>query len=158
MTDSGRFFLTLSPELTELIADSEIDLTAEIRTRLRDHDLDVQRDPSPCVVESGGSREKDPATIIFASGLTAAAVGWAVTQIINAVGHNKKLFVTERRVKPVVDSAGRLVKTKDGVPVVYATDEVRMIETALPPTKSSFVGSVGGDSFLRLELRDEGQK
>ena len=152
----GRLFISLSPAVTEVLADEQLDLVHEIRDRLRPFGIQVRRDGSHVELESKGSREKEPATILVAAGLTAAAVGWAVSQVLDAIGRNKKVVVTERRIQPVIDAAGNAVRSKDGAPVLYVSEEARLIETVHAPNTSEVRAELGGDRLLKFELKSGG--
>src|SRR6266478_6663772 len=128
MYDSNLLFLELTPEIRELLEDNKIDLEQEIRRG----GLDVRRasasNPSP---EARTAKDIFLALTIVSAGATASLVGIAVAKILDAVGRNRKVFVTESELRPVVDRHGHAMFEANGKPLVFWAETHRLIEASM---------------------------
>jgi hypothetical protein len=142
------YFLELPTELKAMLADNEVDLVAE----LRKGGLDVQRSLKPSPVSDGG---KEVVLAITAIGLTAVAVASGIAKVIDALGRNKKMKATERKLEPALDASGRPIRDAKGNPVMKWSETERMVEaTQTTQDKTAIDANVGGESLLRFSIRN----
>lgn len=122
--EQERIFISMSPEVQELLADNGIDLVTELRREIPE----VRKDYAPDPASAGESRTKDPVLIILASAAAFAAVSMGITKIVDALARNKKVVVTARKLVPIPGPSGEVVRDKDGQPILQWVEETRIVE------------------------------
>src|SRR6267154_591915 len=105
-------FVSLSSDVQELLADNRIDLVDE----LRNLGVEVAKgDVAAPHTDEGGSA-KEVTLVILASAAAFSAVCIGVARIIDALGRNKKVIVTEQECVPMRDESGAILRDKNGLP------------------------------------------
>jgi hypothetical protein len=142
-----RIFISLSPEVQELLADNEIDLVSELQNR----GLDVEGEHGR--LPGGDVRTKDVTLIILASAAVIGTLGMTIANILDAIGRNRKALVTEKEWVPVVSPNGEVVRDANGDPMLQWVEKHRLLEAQqTAQAKSTVEVSAGGDKLLDIKL------
>lgn len=84
--------ISLSPEVSRLLADNELDLLTELR---KQH-LDVTRADKSVNIPGNQAGLKSVELIILASAVAAPLVASAIARVIDALGRNKRAEISQR--------------------------------------------------------------
>ncbi len=147
--DPQPIYVALSPEVLELLNDNQVDLVEELNRQ----GLQVRRDYRPDPATKTDGQEREIVLIILASAAAFGAVSMGIAKIIDALGRNKRVVVTERQLTPLLDGAGKVIRDPAGQPILYWRDGKRMIEPANVQEETSKVdASAGGEYGLHITL------
>lgn len=135
MNEQERVFLFLSPDINRFLTDNDI----------RPADL-ISRTGQPIVVDVAGdpataaAGQKDPTTVLIASAaVLAAATPLLLALIRNLTGRDP--VVRERRLVPVLDATGGIVRDSKNEPILHWVDEVKQVikdDPAVPISVRAF--------------------
>lgn len=120
---TSTFVVALPPDADRLLADNGVDLVAA----LREMGVPVRRTPIPKGVPPAEGT-KEVLLAIVGVGITVSLIASGITKILDALGRNKKYLVSQRKLVPVLDREGKLVKGAKGKPVMYWTKETQLLE------------------------------
>lgn len=147
-----KFYISMSPEVEALITENGIDIVDE----LQNQNIEVKKiyasDP---VIQTTNeeSKTRDVTLAILASAAAISTISWSIAKILDAIGRNKKIVVTEKVTVPVTDDKGNIIKNKKGEPILRWVDRTRMIEaTQTEQDRSGLKISLGGEKGLHIEL------
>jgi hypothetical protein len=151
MHENRTFVIAFSPDLRGLLEDNGINITAA----LRDAGVQVHRTAQPVAIseEEGG---KEVVLTLLAVGLTAWMLAAAITKILDAVGRNKKILVTERELRPVLDGANIVVRGADGEPLMYWAEEHRLLEAQQAAQDKSKISAEIRPTMLKFSVSSGG--
>jgi hypothetical protein len=96
---------------------------------LQNDGLGVTRGALPTTAAPVGEGGKEVVLTLLAVGLTASLVAAGVAKVLDALGRNRKFLVAEHQL-PVLDCKGQPVKDAAGQPVLYWTEQNRLVEAA----------------------------
>jgi hypothetical protein len=119
----SSYIVALPPDADRLLADNGVDLVAA----LREVGVPVRRTPIPRAVPLAEGT-KEVLLAIVGVGITASLVASGIAKILDALGRNKKYLVSQKKLVPVLDREGKLVKDAKGKPAMYWTKETRLLE------------------------------
>jgi hypothetical protein len=127
MSERDEVFVFLSPDVERFLIDNEIDIRELIsRTGQR---VDVRRGTDPASTSAGS---KEPVTILLAS----AAIIAVATPLLRDLLHTlsgRDAVIRERRLLPVEDSSGNVVRNAKGEATLHWVDAVKSVPNVQKP-------------------------
>lgn len=113
MFEVERLHVFLSPEVQQVLLDHETDVEELLRKAA--FPVKVESGADPALNAMG---KKEPATILLASAAVIAAATPLLRDLIRALS-GRDTVIIERRLVPVQDDTGKLVRGTDGEPVLH---------------------------------------
>jgi hypothetical protein len=139
--------VTLPSAVQALLAENGVDLAAALRA----DGLDVKRAALPAGAPA--PEGKEVMLVLAAAGLGAALLSTGIVKIIDALGRNKKVLVTEHELVPVLDNKGNPVKHKGGEPVMYWKATKRLIEAKQTAQGKGAIEAEVGPTMLKFSVK-----
>jgi hypothetical protein len=149
--DTQSYFISLSPEVKELLADNGLDLIEELKKEIPEIQKDNRSDPTI----GDHNRTREITLIILAGTAAVYGISMAIERIINALG-NKPSKVTNTKIVPVLDGKGDVVRDKNGEPILHWVEEAELLEVK---NKTIDQGKATISGFgLKVELQNKNAK
>jgi hypothetical protein len=130
----SEVFLQMTPEVEQLLIENDVSVPDLLRKAGVDVAIAHRTDPA-----SLGNGKKEPAIVLMAT----AAVVVAASPLIRQIVHNlsgRNVVITERRLIPVEDSSGNIVRDIVGNPILHWVDVVKGVAPQEPNRKSTIAG------------------
>ncbi|MBC7921130.1 MAG: hypothetical protein H7Z75_08550 [Ferruginibacter sp.] len=121
--DPKPIFISLSPEVSELLADNGVDLVEELQKQLPE----VRRGYAPDPAIGDHNRTRDITLVILASSAAFYAVSLGIERIINALG-NQPMTAVETELVPVVSPDGKIVRDNNEQPILHWVEKKKILE------------------------------
>lgn len=132
--DTQQILVYAAPEARELLIDNECDVIATLKSS----GLDVERGTWPADGPPMPQGAKGAELVILASAISAPLVAAAIARILDAIGRNKGLIVTEKVWAPAHDDSGKPLLDGLGQPLMQWREV-----TGPAPTTNGLMSSTG---------------
>ncbi len=147
MKNPTQMFISLSPEIEELLFDNQVDLVELLQQEGMDVRQEFAKDPTA----DANSGYKDATRVIWASAALVLSITPLLSNSISALSH-KTVLVKEKVLVPVEDSSGNVVRDSFGEPMLHWLERSRFLESSEEMPSSSKISLKGP---LRLEITYE---
>ncbi|WP_175162340.1 hypothetical protein [Achromobacter aegrifaciens] len=119
MDKPEEVYFFLSPEVHRYLADNDISTSWLLKQTGKEIAIRLGENPAPDI-----RGEKEPATILLASAAVIAAATPILREVLRTFA-GRDPVIRERRLVPVADSSGELVRDANGQPVLQWVDEIK---------------------------------
>jgi hypothetical protein len=126
LQEQDGIFFFLSPEVRRFLSDNDIETQQFLNQSGHQIPIRLAQNPAP---DTAG--EKEPAIILLASAAVIAAATPILREFIRTIS-GRDPVIRERRLVPIEDSAGNVVRDPNGEPLVHWVDEVKGVHTEQP--------------------------
>jgi hypothetical protein len=123
MTDT-KIYLELSDEIQGILADNGLSIEDILQQEAVE--ATVSHGVAPYQSEEG-ARTKEVVTIILASSVAVAAIGFAISQVLNSI-HDKPYFVEYDEPVELRDENGKVLKDREGKPIFKKIKRHELLE------------------------------
>lgn len=127
MMEQIKIYISLSPEIVEILVDNEVDVYQTLKTNIPEI-INVSGEKG---IVGEENHTRDISLIILASSASFFIISQGIVSIINALGNNKKIAVVEKTLIPVENSRGEIVNNSDGKPLLQWQEKTRLVESKL---------------------------
>ena len=144
MENPTQIFISVSPEIEELLLDNQVDLVELLQQEGMNVTQEFAKDPTA----DANSGYKDPTSVILASAALVLSITPFLSKIISALSH-KRVLVKEKVFVPVEDSSGNVVRDSSGEAILHWVERSRFLESSDGMSSNTKISLKGP---LRLEI------
>ena len=148
MKNPTQIFISLSPEIEELLFDNQVDLVELLQQEGMDVRQEFAKDPTA----DANSGYKDATRVILASAALVLSITPLLSKSISTLSQ-KTVLVKEKVLVPIEDSSGNVVIDSFGKPIVHWVERPRFLESSEEMPSNTKI-SLKGPFRLEVTYKD----